>query len=171
MSTHARMKAVLAELGYDFRQFTMDHFVAWVQERKRREIQFIPWHMPPGMFGLWMSDAEDPYEHVFFDSAAPPLHQVHIQLHELAHIICDHPTARLTQAEMEDLLRRAVSNPEILNEVLLRAPNQAEMEKEAETLAALIQEQVIHHEHLQQLSVVVSSDKNVVAHLKALELI
>jgi hypothetical protein len=171
MSTHVRMKALLTELDFDFREFTMDRFVAWVQERKGREIRFIPWQMPPGMFGLWMSDAEDPCEHVFFDSVAPPLHQVHIQLHELAHIICDHPTARLTHIEMEDLLLRAVRDPEILNEVLLRAPNKAELEKEAETLAALIQEQVIHHEHLQQLSVAVSSDKAVVVHFKALELI
>ncbi|MFQ5433945.1 MAG: hypothetical protein ACE5FD_03630 [Anaerolineae bacterium] len=72
---------------------------------------------------------------------------------------------------MEDILRRARQEPDILQEVLLRAPDTAQYEDEAETLAALIQKQVIRHQRLQQLTVTVSSDADVVDHFKALGLI
>ena len=61
--------------------------------------------------------------------------------------------------------------PAILKEVLLRAPNEAQHEDEAETLAALIQKQVIRHERLQQLAVTVSSDDSMRDHFTALGLI
>jgi ATP-dependent phosphoenolpyruvate carboxykinase len=95
----------------------------------------------------------------------------HPQLHELAHIINDHPTRRLTHAEMEDLLRRAGQNPAILENILLRAPDDADYEDEAETLAALIQKQAIRHRRIQQLMVTVSSNDSMVQHFKALGLI
>lgn len=169
-NVYARMKAVLASLDFDFNNFTMDRFTAWVQERHGREIRFVPWKMPPGLFGVWMSDADEPVEHVFVDSNVPPLQAVHIQLHELGHILCKHPTARLTQGEMVNLLQRGLKDPAALNELLLRAPMKAEWEEEAETLAALIQDQAIRHERLQQLEVAASSDESVAAYLKAMEL-
>jgi hypothetical protein len=168
---YARMKALLDEMDFDFSQFTMERFAAWVQERHDRKIRFTRWEMPPGMFGVWMSDAEEPVEHVFIDKNAPPLQAAHIQLHELGHILCGHPTARLTVSEMADLLTKSVTNPAVLEEALLRAPNKGEWEQEAETLAALIQDQVIRHQRLQQLAVSASSNESVVAHFKALELV
>lgn len=171
MNIEARMKAVLDKLDFDFSRFTMDDFVAWIQARTGRAISFIPWDMPPGMFGVWMSDADEPVEHVFIDKNASPLHRVHIQLHELSHIICGHPTARLTKAEMQDLLLKAVQDPNVLNEVLLRAPAKIELEQEAEILAALIQHQVIGHQRIQQLSVAASSNENVIDHLQSLGLV
>lgn len=171
MKTQALMAAKLAELNFDFDDFTMDRFVAHVEKLKGREIHFVPWSMPPRMYGAWISDAEEPREFVFYDQDIPPLHQVHTQLHELAHIINDHPTRRLTRTEMEDILRRADQEPDILKEVLLRAPNEAQHEDEAETLAALIQKQVIRHERLQQLAVTVSSDDSMRDHFTALGLI
>jgi hypothetical protein len=170
MSVEARMKALLDSLDYDFSRFTMDDFIDWVQAYKGRRISFIPWDMPPGMFGVWMSDADEAVEHVFIDKNTPPLHKVHIQLHELGHIVCDHPTARLTKAEMQTLLLQAVENPDILSEVLLRAPAKKEMEQEAEMLAALIQHQVIAHKRMQQLSIAASSNESVIDHLESLGL-
>ncbi len=171
MDIEARMKAVLDKLDFDFSKFTMDSFVAWVQERTGRAIHFIPWDTPPGMFGVWISDADEPVEHVFIDKSASPLHRVHIQLHELSHIICGHPTARLTKVEMQNMLLEALQKPAVLNEVLLRAPAKKELEQEAEMLAALIQYQVIEHEHIQQLSVAASSNENVVDHFNSLGLV
>jgi hypothetical protein len=171
MNAEMRMKALLRELDFDFSTFTMDQFVAWVEERKGRKIRFISWDMPPGMFGVWMSDADEPVEHVFFDQKAPPLQAAHIQLHELAHILCDHPTARLTRVEMVDLLHRGLQDPEVLQNALLRAPNNAECEQEAETLAALIQNQVVRHQRLQQLALAASSNEALMTHFKALELV
>jgi hypothetical protein len=171
MSIETRMKALLDRLDYDFSHFTMDDFIDWVQAYKGRRISFIPWDMPPGMFGVWMSDADEAVEHVFIDKNIPPLHRVHIQLHELSHIVCDHPTVRLTKDEMRSLLMQAVERPEVLGEALLRAPAKQEMEQEAEMLASLIQHRVIAHQRLQQLSIAASSHESVVDHLEALGLV
>lgn len=171
MTIEARMKAVLDKLDFDFSQFTMDSFVDWIERRSGRKINFIQWEMPPGMFGVWMSDADEPFEHVFIDKNVPPMHQVHIQLHELSHIICAHPTARLSRDEMGSLLLKAVEDPGVLNEALLRAPAKKELEEEAEIMAALIQHQVIKHECLQQLGVAASSNEGVLDHLHSLGLV
>lgn len=164
------MKALLGSLDYDFSQFTMDGFIEWVQTYIGRQIRFIPWEMPPGMFGVWMSDAEQPVEHVFIDKSAAPLHKVHIQLHELSHILCNHPTMRLTRADMQTLLVASMEQPAVLSEALLRAPAKEEMEAEAEMLAALIQHQAIACKRLQQLSIAASSHQSVNDHLESLGL-
>ncbi len=171
MNIETRMKTVLDTLDFDFSRFTMDGFVAWIQARRGREIRFIPWNTPPGMFGAWISDADEPIEHVFIDKNVSPLHKVHIQLHELGHIICGHPTIRLSKVEMREMLLKATQVPTVLNEILFRASAEKELEQEAEMLAALIQHQVIGHERIQQLSVAASSNKNVIDHLKSLGLI
>ena len=62
MTVEAKMKAVLDELDFDFSQFTMDSFVDWIERSRGRKIRFIHWEMPPGMFGVWMSDADEPIE-------------------------------------------------------------------------------------------------------------
>jgi Zn-dependent peptidase ImmA (M78 family) len=171
MSVEARMKDLLARMDFDFSQFTMDSFTTWVQQQVGRKIRFVLWEMPPGMFGVWLSDAEEPVEYVFIDKNVSPLHQAHIQLHELGHIVCGHPTMRLTKTQMSDLLTQAEQEPSILKTALLRSPAKEELEQEAETFAALIQHQVISHERLQQLSVAASSNEQVVDHLQSLELI
>lgn len=171
MTVEAKMKAVLDELDFDFSQFTMDSFVDWIERSRGRKIRFIHWEMPPGMFGVWMSDADEPIEHVFIDNSVPPMHQVHIQLHELSHILCAHPTARLSRHEMGELLFKAAEDPGVLNEVLLRAPAKKELEEEAEIMAVLIQHQVIRHERLQQLGVAASSNEGVIDHLQSLGLV
>ncbi|HIP70476.1 MAG TPA: hypothetical protein EYH05_03670 [Anaerolineae bacterium] len=171
MNIEAKMEARLEELDFDFNDFTMDRFVAHIQQITEREILFVGWPMPPGLYGAWISDAEEPREFIFYDKTLPPLQKIHTQLHELAHIINEHPTRRLSRAEMGDILRRARQEPDILQEVLLRAPDSAQCEDEAETLAALIQKQVIRHQRLQQLTVTVSSDAEIAGHFKALGLI
>ncbi len=171
MSIEARMNAVLDKLNFNFSDFTMDGFVAWVQAHIGREVRFIPWDMSSNMFGVWISDADEPVEHVFIDKNTPPLHRVHIQLHELSHIICEHPTIRLTKAQMKQMLLQALDDPGVLTEALLRSPAQEDVEQEAEILASLIQHRVIMHERLAQLSLATSSNKDLVDHLQSLELV
>lgn len=171
MNTESRMKAVLDDLDFDFSEFTMDSFVAWIESRINREIRFKSWPMPPGMFGVWMSDAEEPVEHIFYDDAGPMIQQVHTQLHELSHIVCAHPTARLTRSEMQELLLRSAEDPTVLSHVLLRAPAKDGMEEEAEILASLIQHQVINNKRIKQLAITASSNDDLSGHFKSLGLV
>jgi len=136
-STKTRMKALLTELDYDFSRFTLDGFARWLAKRRGQPIVFVPWEMPPSLFGAWI--ASDGRDYIFFDRDTQPIHQTHIKLHEMAHILCDHPTARV---ESEQAL--LVADPTV-SKALLRSTHSDQEEQEAETLATLIQEQILRH--------------------------
>ena len=136
-STKARMKALLTELDYDFSRFTLDGFARWLAKRRGRPIVFVPWEMPPNLSGAWV--ASDGQDYIFFDQDTQPIHQTHIKLHEMAHMLCDHPTLRV---EPEQAL--LVADPTI-SRILLRSTRSDQEELEAETLATLIQERILRH--------------------------
>ena len=164
-----RMKRKLDDLQFDFHGFSMEAFVSHIEKQYRRKIIFIEWDMPSGLFGVWISDGEDPCEYIFYDRNSPPLHKVHIQLHELSHFLCGHPTLKFS--------RDRISNDRTLDPLgeFIRFRSQSrqnatEIETEAEMMAALIKERVIRFEQLDQLSVGAKTDMNIVNYLKAMGL-
>ena len=74
---------------------------------------------------------------MFHQVATSPLHQEHIILHELAHMIFDHEIVR---ARPETLRTRLLPNldPRVVAAVLARGQYSDEQEQEAEMLAGLI---------------------------------
>lgn len=141
---HARMRDLMAAIQqeYDFTTFTWSGFVRWLARRRGKQVHLIP--LPMGsatLFGSWISsDTED---FIFFDQDALPMHQIHIQLHEIAHILCDHTTYHVdidhlprSRAELMRLVEGAVR---------LRHVAEGETEQEAEILTALIQSCVFRH--------------------------
>lgn len=157
MDPRAKAEKILTELDYDFRSFTIESFIRWVGGLRGREIYSTPWEMPAGMFGVWISGKDFPSEYIFYRSTAPPIHQIHIQVHELAHVLLGHPTLRLSRKEIVAALQGEIDLP-FDDVVLLRSTKKSEIEREAETLASLIQEKVIHHLQLNQLTKDISSD-------------
>jgi hypothetical protein len=85
--------------------------------------------------GLWVSTGDGDY--VFHQTATSPLHQEHIILHELAHMIFDHTRAGDSS---EDLRRELLPDldPKVVGRVLARTSYDSLQEQEAETLADLI---------------------------------
>ena len=166
---------ILADLQYDFRDFTIEHFIKWIGELKGRRIFSFPLKMPAGLFGAWLSDGEEPNEYIFYRANVPSMYQIHIQLHELAHILLEHPTLRITRK----LLAAALSGQGELpfNELArLRSTVKPEdsrsiREVESEILASVIQEQIIRHSQLEQLTGGISSDQNIANYLKDLGMI
>jgi hypothetical protein len=45
-------------LRYDFHNFSLPNFIAWVEEAHVRKILTFDWKMSPGLFGAWFSDGE-----------------------------------------------------------------------------------------------------------------
>ena len=169
MDATSRVLARLDELGFDFSSFTTERFVSWLETKTNRKIFLLAVRMPMDMYGAWISDAEHPHEYIFYDSTVPPLHQGHIQLHELSHFICKHETLKVTGDDLQDILQ-AIQNggmpPCVAQSALLRAPNSDDDEAEAETLAMLIQSRVIQHERLNELANVVSANIEAAAYLR-----
>ena len=147
VNPRSQSEKVLAELQYDFRNFTIEHFLQWIGDLKGRRILSIPLEMPIGLFGAWLSDDEEPNEYIFYRQNVPPIYQIHIQLHELAHFLLGHPTLHINR----EILASALDGKGVLpfNQLAqLRSAARSESDKsilevESETLASVIQEQII----------------------------
>ena len=169
MDARPKAEKILRDLDFDFQAFDIEKFISWIGVLKGREILTIPWDMPRNLFGAWMSDGEEPKEYVFYRNNVPRIHQIHIQLHELAHLLFDHPTLKIDRKLIEEVMRGQAELP-FDDLVLLRSPKSTEFETEAETLASLIQEQVIRHSQLLRLTQDISSDEKIAGFLKDLGL-
>jgi len=163
-------RKILSELNYDFRAFTIDHFIQWIETIKGRKIILFPWKMPSGMFGAWMTDGDEPREFIFYRNDVSRLHQIHIQLHELSHFLCGHPTKSITKMRIQES-REGDRELPFVELAKLRSPELSAYELEAESLASLIQNQVIRYSQIEQLTRGISSDGNIAEYLNDLGLI
>jgi hypothetical protein len=150
MDANLQANRILRELQYNFHDFRIDGFISFVGETKKRQIITIPWNMPLTLFGAWMSDEDEPKEYIFYRDDVPLIHQIHIQLHEISHFLLGHPTLRINRAKFAEVFEKKASFP--FSDLLrLRSSDKTAFEVQAETLAALIQKEVIHHASLAQL--------------------
>lgn len=143
-TVHARMRAVLSSIQqeFDFSTFTWAGFVAWLSRNRGKQVVFVPIQTASStLFGSWITTAAA--EFIFYDDGTLPMHQIHIQLHEIAHILCGHNTFhadldQLPQSREEMMALAAAA-------VRLRHVDESETEQEAEILTALIQSAVFSH--------------------------
>ena len=157
----------LKELQYDFKAFSIRGLISHISEMKGREIITIPWVMPATVFGAWLSDDEEPEEYIFYRDNIPVIHQVHIQLHELSHLLLGHPTLRINRKKIAEVFEKKGSLP-FTDLIRLRSPKQAECEAQAEVLATLIQERVIQNSNMDQLLNDLSSEEKLANFLKTM---
>ena len=112
--------------GLDYANFYILNLVERVAVRRCRPIMLKPWPMSGTVqYGAWLAAAQRDY--IFFEAHTARVHQEHIILHELAHMLLGHPTLMVT----DDIA--------LTSEVLMRALstlNESAREREAEALAA-----------------------------------
>jgi hypothetical protein len=152
-SVRRRMQALLDSLDYDFSQFTMENFRLWVEHQRGKKIELVPFRIPsPTVSGAWL--AGETRDFIFYEYDTPPVHQVLIQLHELSHMLCKHPTLQVSDNEIYLAFRGAAPLDEIkeIGSLLLRSDHGNEAELEAETLASLIQETVLRYHRMEELT-------------------
>lgn len=66
-----------------------------------RPIYLRPWPLAvPGPFGLWFHRDED--DHIFYQQETTVTHQMHIILHEIGHMIADHPSDEADYGQPDD---------------------------------------------------------------------
>lgn len=117
--------------------FTVDAFRSSLEAQRHRLILLRPVTSTVGPWGLWV--ALPSTDLIFYEEATTSLHQQHIILHELCHLICDHRTPIVAPAEVRQLLFPDL-NIETVERILRRSGYLAEEEQEAEMLASLILE-------------------------------
>lgn len=104
------------EAEYDLSTFRLESFAKWVEAKRRRPIQFVPLRFPSAVSGGWLKfDDEDL---VFYEKDALPIYQVHVQLHELSHMLCGHQSITIdndinisTADQFIDYLSELFENP------------------------------------------------------------
>ncbi|SOD75184.1 hypothetical protein SAMN05892883_4390 [Jatrophihabitans sp. GAS493] len=108
-----------------------------VQQRRGRSLRILPKpaDLTGGPCGLWLCTEHE--DVVFVDESTSELHQLHILLHEIGHLLCDHSMLTETgdgfAAEfLPDL------DPAVVRWTLSRHEYVEEQEREAEMLATLL---------------------------------
>ncbi|MER6359486.1 hypothetical protein [Kitasatospora sp. NPDC001527] len=122
-------------------QFTVESLADAVARWRGRPLRLIP--LPradtggSGICGVWIALAD--VDHVYYSVVTSPVHQAHIVLHELAHILLDH---RQDGEPDHDALRRLFPDldPAMAARLLARDRTRTttDQEQEAELLATLL---------------------------------
>ncbi|GAA2058260.1 ImmA/IrrE family metallo-endopeptidase [Streptomyces cheonanensis] len=121
--------------------FTIEALAEAVARRRGRPLRLIPLAGTDsggsGICGVWIAFAEA--DHVYYSVVTSPVHQAHIVLHELAHILLEH---RQDGAPDHASLRRLFPDldPAMAARLLARDRTRAttDQEQEAELLASLM---------------------------------
>lgn len=146
--------AAIRRLDYDFRHFTLDHFIAHLIERRQRDIILTAFFSKPNFHGAWLR--EETADYVFYNTAAHPVHQVHSILHELGHIVLDHRGVPLEDA-LPPALWAALNRRRAVGRLRQLGIQQSPEDREAEAFVRLAQREIMFAHRLEQLTARTSS--------------
>jgi hypothetical protein len=139
-AVRSRCEARLRELALDIPvPFDLRAFCNAVARRRGRSIVLCPVAGQAGPCGLWV--ALPTADFIFYERDTGPLHQQHIILHEVGHLLCNHKAA-ISEAEALGLLLPDVPK-QLVRDVLQRGAYSAEQDQEAEMFASLILERSV----------------------------
>ena len=131
----ARCERRLADLEIQ-RPFDLATFCARLSERRGRRIVLLPTELPADSpSGLWIKGER--HDYVVYERATTPLHQTHIALHEIGHLLCEHTSPVHDAGVQVDRLFPSL-DPALVRRALGRAGYSTDEESEAELLASLI---------------------------------
>ena len=142
-----KINALVDGLEYDFSRFEIRDFVAWVAEKRGRQIELVPMQFSSDAFAAWVPDDEDLTDYVFYEPGLVEVRTNQFILHEIGHMLLRHQPRKLSQ-EISNLVRnlRHEPNPGLGGTAmgLLRSIDYTDdQEEEAETFSSLIQARVL----------------------------
>lgn len=132
--SEARLRELAIESPYDFQALCRS-----VERRRGRPLHFVPAPNSLGPCGLWVASPTADY--IFYERDTSPLHQRHIMLHEISHLLCSHHALPLTEAALVASLFPDLGAGAV-HRVLGRVAYSTDEEREAEFLASLIMERL-----------------------------
>ncbi|MGH3797691.1 MAG: hypothetical protein ACRDSP_22705 [Pseudonocardiaceae bacterium] len=102
-----------------------------------RPIHLVPYPIPvPGPFGLWICATDADW--ILYQLQTTAVHQAHIVLHEVGHILADHGSDDTDDTVWATLMPHIP--PEVIRGALRRSGYDEAHEREAELVATIIQE-------------------------------
>jgi hypothetical protein len=139
----ARVQAAVDGLDYDFRQFTIPHFIAHIQTLRQRDIILTGVSFDRGLHGFWVQ--ADTADYVFFNRRTHEIHQVHHILHELGHIVLEHrlrDLAAFLPPELVTQLRVVIAH-DLQGHCRQWDPHDTLEEREAEWFVRCLQREIL----------------------------
>jgi hypothetical protein len=152
VDTHIR--AAIRQLDYDFRHFTLDHFIAHLIQYRQRDIILTAFPFGQGFYGAWLK--QETADYVFYNAAAHPVHQVHSILHELGHIVLGHQGVSLEHA-LPPALLAALNQRRVVGRLRQVGIQHSPEDHEAEVFVRLAQQEIMFANRLEQLTARTSS--------------
>ncbi|MFF4716353.1 regulator component [Streptomyces eurythermus] len=134
-----RCAAILRDLGVD-RSLTLEELRARVEELRGRPLvlrELPEQAAATGACGLWLGTVDADY--VFYETRTAPLHQEHIILHEIGHVLCDHHRSFTGDGEQPAGRFPEAPTPHLVRRLMARTSYTTTEEQEAEMIASLIQ--------------------------------
>jgi hypothetical protein len=129
-----RCAAMIADLDIP-RPFDLGSFLAQLERRRNRTIFLHPFTSGPGIpCGVWLGTARA--DHIFHEAGTTPWHQMHITMHEVAHMLLGHDGTGGASG-LGRLLAPDI-DPALVRLILGRSAYTTAEEQEAETVASLI---------------------------------
>lgn len=138
---HRRCQAVLEQIDFPY-PFSITAFCEQLARRRQRPLHLRP--LAPeaatsGICGLWLATPNE--DHIFFEQRTVRLHQEHIVLHELGHMLFEH---RISDLDLNAAVPGGMGqlfpdlHPRLVQRLLARSSYTTRQEREAEMLASLI---------------------------------
>jgi hypothetical protein len=147
-----RVHATLNALAYPFDHFQLDHFIAHVAQYRNKPILTLTIAFAPTLYGVWIPAKQRDY--IFCNDSLQPIHQTHIILHEIAHMLLAHPLHRVDRVLPPDL-RQELGGQQLMGRMRV-APTDHLMEnreeQESERFVYLIQRQLVWVNRLAELT-------------------
>jgi hypothetical protein len=144
-----RVQFVLDSLCYKFDEFEVDHFVRHLEHLRGRSIVRMSYDFDPSLTGLWIP--AETADYIFYTRFTHPIHQVHITLHEIAHMVLGHACKRIDQIVPPTLLNTFQSSDKFLGRVSDDSETDFD-EQEAEAFVYLIQQRIVAAKRFSQLT-------------------
>ena len=146
------VQQTLADLAYNFSQFELVHFVEHVAQHRNKPIRLIPYPFTESIFGVWVPATY--HDYIFYTMRVHHVHQVHIVLHEIAHMLLNHHRRRIDDVLPPELLLQ-FNSAELVGRLRVpptKAVHDDEEEQESELFVLLIQRQLVKARRLTELT-------------------
>jgi hypothetical protein len=134
----ARCRKILADLHVP-QPYSLESILHWMEGVRDRPL--ILKELPrqaalAGACGLWLGT--DDADYLFYEVRTAPLHQEHIILHEIGHMLSDHHHAE--PSDIDGALKGLLSGlqPHLIKRLMARTSYTSVEEQEAEMLASLM---------------------------------
>ena len=144
------MQRIVDGLGYDFRDFDLEHFIDHIAQRRQRKIVVRGWKLQRELFAVLVPGEQ--MDFIAYNLNHHRIQQIHAILHEIAHLVLEHGMVPLKDVISPDLLE-AFDHPRASGHArtLFSRQQDWDRETEAENFVYAIQKRVLTHQRFKQL--------------------